>query len=255
MRKIIIFTIVGLLVVITFFPIINGLQNYDDPVLMQISETQDKLLINDKIIGDMYVKYWVHVINDVVIKNDYILLQENTKDNSIIKFEKKWTNIQDLGLNLKQIDLNIINIDKDLVAWREKVLFPEKNDLKIFYSVNDDQLFPLLCWEVRYINGNTILYDDEGVTIGEGIQAPYDGFSMSGYNDASWPDPWLDYRLSADNWFKKWCDSTTSISLPTVNDISSYVVILNIIFFLNLLMVIQLVFKQVALVSIIVLLM
>ncbi len=223
MKKEIVIFITVLLIVTTFFPIIHGSQNDTNQILQQINQIQDKLLIQDKIIGKIHVKYWQHIINDVVIKNDYILLQENQIDNNIIKFEKQWTDIKDLGLNILQIDLNTIKIDENLVAWKEKVVFPEKIDLKSFYSVNEDQHFPLLCWEVRYINGITILYDDDENIIGSGIPAPNEGFSLSGYNDASYPDPWLQWRLNANNWFIKWCESTTSISLPTIDIISSYV--------------------------------
>jgi hypothetical protein len=223
LKKEIIIVIIGLFIVLAFFPIINGLQNYENQILIQISQTQDKLLIKDKIIGDIYVKYWIHVINGIEIKNDYILLQENQNDNNIIKFEKEWTDLQDIGLNIIQLNLNTIIIDENYISWEKKVLFPEKNDLTNFYSVDTNQLFPLLCWEVRYKNGNTILYDDNGNIIGYGIPTPNEGFSLSGYNDASYPDPWIDWRLNADSWFKKWCDTTTSISLPTIEIISSYV--------------------------------
>ena len=223
MRKAIVFVIIGLFMGLVFFPIIDGSQSYEDQILVQISQTQDKLLIKENIIGDIHVKYWHHVVDGVVIKNDYILLQENQDDNSIIKFEKEWTELQDLRLDVMHMNLDTINIDENIIAWMEKVLFPEENDLKYFYSVDKNQVFPLLCWEVMYKDGNTILYNVDGNIIGSGIPAPNEGFSLSGYNDASYPDPWLEWRLNADSWLKKWCDSTTSISLPTIEIISLYV--------------------------------
>jgi|GEM_PF-6369183 len=223
MKKGIVIVIIGLFIGLAFFPIINGSQNNENQILIQISQTQDKELIKDKIIGNIHVRYWLHIINGIVIKNDYILLQENQEDNNIIKFEKKWTDIQDLRFFLAQMNLIRIKIDENMVVWKEKVLFLEKNDLKNFYSVDENQLFPLLCWEVKYKNGNTILYNNNGNIIGNGIPAPNEGFSLSGYNDASYPDPWLEWRLNADSWFKKWCNSTISISLPTIDIISSFV--------------------------------
>ena len=223
MRKRIVIVIIGLFIGLAFFPIINGSQNYENQILIQINQIQDKLLLKEKIIGNIHVKYWLHVFNGIVIKNDYILLQENQEDNNIIKFEKEWTDLKDLRLNITQMNLITIKIDENIVAWKEKVLFPEKNDLKNFYSVDNNQHFPLLCWEVKYKNGNTILYNDDGNIIGNGIPAPNEGFSLSGYNDASYTDPWLEWRLNADSWLKKWCNSTTSISLPTIDIISSYV--------------------------------
>lgn len=222
-KKIVIIFFISLFFGLTFFPIINGSQNFENPILIQISQTSDKLLLEDKIIGDIHVKYWIHVIDGIVIKNDYILLQENQNDNNIIKYEKEWNDIQVFGLDITNMNLNSVRINENFVLWKEKVLFLEKNDLKNFYSLEKNQDFPLLCWEIRYKNGHTILYNDFGEIIGKGIPAPNEGFSLSGYNDASYPDPWLDWRLNADSWFKKWCDSATSISLPSVPVISSYV--------------------------------
>ena len=124
MRKVIVIVIIGLFIGSAFFPIINGSHNYENPILIQISQTQDKLLIKEKIIGNIHVKYWLHIINGIVIKNDYILLQENPGGNNIIKFEKEWTDIQDLKLNINKMNLITIKIDDKIVAWKEKVLFP-----------------------------------------------------------------------------------------------------------------------------------
>ena len=208
---------------LSFFPIINGSQNYENQLSTQINQTQDKLLVKEKNIGDIHVKYWIHIVNDIIIKNDYILLQNNPTNNKIVKYEKKWTDIKDLKINTKKMDLNTITTDENKVLWKEKVIFLEKNDLKNFYSIDKNQTFPLLCWEVRYKNGSTFLYNNDKKIIGKGIPAPNEGFSLTGYNDPSYPDPWISWRLNADTWFKKWCDSTTTISLPTVQTISSYV--------------------------------
>ena len=97
--------------------------------------------------------------------------------------------------------------------WKQAVVFPEIDDLSYFYRVYADQAFPLYCWEIRYVDGNTMLYDLDGNRIGSGIPAP-SGFSLSGYHNASWPDPWKKYRENADFCFSKWCDTTTSLSLP-----------------------------------------
>jgi len=222
-RKEIVILVIVIVIGLSFFPIINGSQNYENQILTQINQTHDKILVKEKNIGNIHVKYWIHVIDDVVIKNDYILLQLNPINNKIIKFEKKWIDTKDLEINTIKTNLNTIKTDENKVLWKEKVIYPEKNDLKNFYSIDKNQTFPLLCWEVRYNNGNTFLYNSDGKIIGKGLSAPNEGFSLSGYNDPSYPDPWISWRLNADTWFKKWCDITTSISLPTVQIISSYV--------------------------------
>ena len=85
----------------------------------------------------------------------------------------------------------------------------------------------MLCWEIRYKNGKTSLINIYGQKIGEGVPAPapseYIGFSLSGYCEDYSPDCWLPWRQNADHWFRKWCISTTSISLPTPAIISSIV--------------------------------
>jgi PKD repeat protein len=64
-----------------------------------------------------------------------------------------------------------------------------------------------------------------GELIGSGISAPSErkGFSLSGYCQESSPDCWIAWRQNADNWYAKWSQETTSISLPTPSTISSYI--------------------------------
>jgi hypothetical protein len=102
-------------------------------------------------------------------------------------------------------------------------MFPDSSDLTYFYELYETQNFPLTCWEVRYKNGETNLFDTYGNQIGYAISSPYLGFSLSGFHEASWPDPWINFRLNADLWFGGWSDSTTSISLPNPTTISSIV--------------------------------
>jgi hypothetical protein len=107
--------------------------------------------------------------------------------------------------------------------WKKPVIFYEENDLTYFYKIYTEQKYPVSCWEVRTKQGETLLFDENGVEIGCGIPTPYHGFVMSGFHEESWPDPWIDFRLNAYEWFTHWCDSTTDIALPSPSTISSYV--------------------------------
>ena len=89
MRRILILGIIVLLtglvltksinaVVITSKPQIKK-QNYDlttleikfkKEVFEEIKETKDKILVKDEIIGDRYVRYWEHIIDNIFVKND-----------------------------------------------------------------------------------------------------------------------------------------------------------------------------------------
>jgi hypothetical protein len=100
--------------------------------------------------------------------------------------------------------------------------------------LDTDQEFPLVCLEIRYFDGRTILYDYKGNRVGSGIPAPVEGFSLSGYHNVSWPDPWKRYRENADFWFSKWCDKTASISLPKPSTISSHVLDPNVMYFFEM---------------------
>jgi len=192
-------------------------QKNEDGILKLIEETEGKNLIINKRIGDIIVKYWIHVKNDIQIKGDYILLHETT-DYEIQKFVKVWT---DINIELPNIEEN--SLDNEGLFWGKLIIFPDETDCLNFYKFDNKIEYPIICWEVRYKNGNTILYDTDLIKIGCGIPAPSKGFSLSGYNDETYPDAWIEYRESADNWFNKWCVSTNSISFPTPSEISSII--------------------------------
>ena len=222
--KILTFLITSLFLITIIYPIGYATQQKDQDIIQQIKQTLNKIILADKTIGDIHVKYWIHKIGDIEIKNDYILFHKDIKNGEIIKYEKQWRDIQNI-----QNDISLIDIDNTDIAWKKLVIFPEKNDLNNFYYVDNDQEFPLLCWEIRYKNGKTSLLNTDGKKIGEGVPAPsdipseYNGFSLSGYCEDGWEDCWLPWRQNADLWYKKWCISTTSISRPTPDTISSYV--------------------------------
>lgn len=218
--KISTFLIFGLLVLTIIYPIGYANQQNNQDIIQQINQTPNKTLFTDKIIGDIQVNYWIHKINNIEIKNDYILYQTNIYTNEIIKFEKHWRDIQLIQNNISSLELD--NTD---ISWKKLVIFPEEHDLTNFYSTYNKQDYPLLCWEVRYKNGLTNLLNINGEIIGEGVPAPseYKGFSLSGFCEVSSPDCWFAWRYNADTWYQKWCISTSSISLPSPDTISSYV--------------------------------
>ena len=202
--------------------------NTNELIFQEIYKTSDKVIIIDEIIGDIHVRYWEHCIDGMIVKNDYILLHLSIENEEILKFEKTWT---DLILK-KCSDPPELNHEK--YFWKKAVVFPDIDDLTNFYNFDNDQEYPLICWEIRYIDGRTILYDSDDNKIGSGIPAPSKGFSISGYHNASWPDPWLEFRRNAGIWFSQWCNTTNSLSLPSPSTISSYVSNPNVTYFYEL---------------------
>jgi hypothetical protein len=194
------------------------LEEAKDEIFKEIEETEDKVLIVDGIIGIRHVKYWEHAIDDIFVKNDYILLHLDIENGDVLKYEKSWTD-KDIVFP-DSVDLVF---EPDNFLWKKKVFFADEEDCTYFYTFYDSQKYPKACWEVRFTDGQTILYSFNGDRIGHGIPAPSNGFSLSGYECGEWPDPWKDYRKNAEYWFSRWCNSTVSLSLPTPETISEYV--------------------------------
>lgn len=190
----------------------------DGEIYNEIENKECKILTVDKIIGNVYVKYWEHVIDGAKIKNDYILLHLDPNSNDILKYEYEWTDVE---ISPKEHIKNIF--EPDDYFWKETVVFNDEEDCTYFYTFNEVQEYPVLCYEVRHCDGTTVLYSLEGTSIGQGIPAPSEGFSLSGYHNATLPDPWLAHRQNASKWFSYWCSSETSLSNPTPATISSYV--------------------------------
>jgi len=190
----------------------------DEEIFKEIEETKGKILIVDEVIGNRQVKYWEHAINGIFVKNDSILLHIDIETGDILTYERSWT---DVKLFLPDSGDGVFETNN--CFWKQKVVFPDEYDCTYFYTFYEEQKYPLVCWEVRYTDGTTMMYNLDGDQIGYGIPAPSNGFSLSGYDEGSPHDCWINFRLSADSWFGKWCTSTVSLSLPTPATISSYV--------------------------------
>jgi len=170
-------------------------------------------------IGDRHVEYWTRVTDgDIHVKNDFVLIHRDVESSEIIKYEKNWRDVEFGGVERAPFEP-----PGGEYHWKIKVGFIDSDDCGHFYTFHDLQEYPLICWEVRYSNGRTVMYDLGSHQIGYGIPAPSKGFSLSGYHDPDWPDPWISYRLNADAWFGRWCSYTASLSLPTPSSVSSHV--------------------------------
>ena len=99
------------------------------------------------------------------------------------------------------------------------------------YDFLEEVEYPLVCWEVRYADGSTVMYDLDGNRIGHAmITAP----SAKGYL-ASGTDKqvrrlitepaWIIARSNANYWYSRWTDSTTTVYNPdpSTSPISPYV--------------------------------
>jgi len=183
-------------------------------IFNEIRFTKDKFLVVDKIIGDRRVKYWEHVINDIFVKNDSILLHMDLGYNRVLEYKRSWSSIEVISLDFGNGEF------EENYLWKRKVVFPDEDDCGLFYTFNNEQEYPLFCWEVRYTDGDTIFYDFNETPIGYGVPAPSSGFAIQGYGDSKWRY----WRENAQEWYRKWYGSVNSISSPSVNQISYFII-------------------------------
>ena len=167
-------------------------------IFLEIEETQNKMLIIDKDIGNIRVNYWEHVIDGIQVKNDSILLHTDPDTGVIISYKKNWSDIENLPS-----DVFNEAFEPNDYFWKNRIVFPDENDCTPFYHINIQEQYPLICWEVRHTDGSTILYDTDGKIIGYGIPAPFEqGFSISNDCSDGYRDCWRLYRENADNQVK-----------------------------------------------------
>jgi hypothetical protein len=209
-------------VVITCKPQIKK-QNYDlsaleikfkKEVFNEIEKTADKVLVKDEIIGDRYVRYWEHIVDNIFVMNDSMLLHMELLNFKILEFKRSWTNL---------IVTSIYFHDSEFggnYVWKRKVVFPDEDDCDIFYTFYSEQQYPLFCWEVRYENGSTYFFNLNETPIGYSVAAPSaKGFIIQGYGDSDWRF----WRENAQDWYAKWYDSINSISSPSIDQISYFI--------------------------------
>ena len=209
-------------IAITIKPQINNKTNelseleikFKKEVFNEIEQTKDRILVKDEIIGDRYVRYWEHVIDNIFVKNDSMLLHMDKYNFRVLEFKRYWRNIEVTSIIYKNSDF-----EKNYL-WKRKVVFPNEDDCNIYYSFNFEQEYPLFCWEVRYSDGSTIIYDINETPIGQGIPTPSSkGFVVQGYGDSKWRY----WRENAQEWYRKWFGSINSISSPNISQISYFI--------------------------------
>jgi hypothetical protein len=104
------------------------------------------------------------------------------------------------------------------------IIFPDEQDCKNIYKFDQNQSYPIAGLEIRYINGNTKIYNHLGEQIGIAIPTPsVESFSISGYDKGNQHDPWRIWRENANEWFNKWFDKTITISIPSNEQVSEYI--------------------------------
>ena len=191
-----------------------------EDIFSEINKTKNKKLEIDKLIGNRHVKYWQHEVNGVEVKNDFILLHLSL-DNKTVDYLKNWRD--DIPIFYFNVSWNM-SFKPSFYYWKEKVIFLEKNDTGYFYTFFNEVKYPVICWEVRYIDGRTILYSPEGEPIGKGIPAPSEkAFCMNGFCSDEYPGGYMPWRRNAQSWFKKWDLSAIGYSQPSRETISYYI--------------------------------
>jgi hypothetical protein len=197
-------------------------------VVLSVDETVDI-----DVLGHRHIQKWQRVINDVIeVKNDYIRKDVDLDTNKIILYDKKWRDIE-----LENVEIKPFDPPSGEYYWKKVVLFVDEEDLGFFedgtsfYTFFDVDEYPLVCWEVRYTDGTTVMYDLDGNLIGHGVPAPSSyTYLFSGYDYnwwcwlvPSWCDPWKNWRNNANSWYLEWSDYSWSVFDPATSQIRDYV--------------------------------
>lgn len=199
------------------------------------------VVMNSDIVGHRRIQRWEHIINDLIhVHNDYVRIHVDVSTNEIILHEKQWRDIQ-----LDNVDIKPFEPPDGAYIWKKVVLFVDEEDCgslgdffdgsplegSPLYDFIEAVEYPLVCWEVRYPDGSTVMYDLNGTQIGHAmITAPSaKGYLASG-TDIQWrrhiTEPaWLIAGYNANYWYSRWTDSTTGVYNPDPNTspISPYV--------------------------------
>ncbi|MCK5301091.1 MAG: hypothetical protein KAJ21_04235, partial [Thermoplasmatales archaeon] len=197
-------------------------------ILNDINKTKNKTIVINKTIGFKFVKYWEHIIEEkFYVKNDSILLHIDPITNKILYYKKSWT---DIKINLSLYNKTFFHPKN--YSWMKYIIFPDEKDCKNFYIFNNNQSYPIVGLEIRYINGTTKIYNHFGNQIGKGIPAPtFESVSISGYDKGNPHDPWRIWRENANKWFNKWFDKTMTISTPSNKQVSEYIIAPQVLYF------------------------
>jgi hypothetical protein len=223
------------------------------PLQATLSHTQDSLAplpsdavllsdvtIDSDMVGHRHIQRWERVIGGVIhVYNDYVRVHEDATTNEVILYEKRW---RDIDIDLTALDIKPFEPADAEYIWKKVVMFVDEEDrgslgdffegsvleglpLYSFYGVVE---YPLVCWEVRYADGSTVVYDLDGNRIGHGnIAAPSSkGYVAHGTDpNPIYPIAWEIAAADAYLWYSQWTDSTTGVydPDPDTNPISPYV--------------------------------
>lgn len=195
-------------------------------------------VMNSEVLGRRHIQRWERVIDDVVhVQNDYVRIHVDLDTNEIILYEKQWRDIK-----FESVDIKPFEPPDGEYIWKKVVLFVEEEDCGLLgdffkgspledsplYAFLDAVRYPLVCWEVRYTDGTTVMYGLDGNRIGHAmIAAPSaKGYLASGTSEVwSHELAWKVARNSANFWYSRWTDSTTQVydPYPWSDRISPYV--------------------------------
>lgn len=207
------------------------------PADPRILPTRDAVLsvdetINVDILGHRHIQKWQRVIDGIIeVKNDYIRKDVDLDTNKVILYDKQWRDIE-----LESVEIKPFEPPSGEYYWKKVVLFVDEEDLDFFedgssfYTFFDADEYPLVCWEVRYTDGTTVMYDLDGNLIGYGVPAPTDyGYLFSGYN-YDWLckyfglcDTWAAWRNDANDFYSNWTSYTYSKFDPSTTQIRAKV--------------------------------
>lgn len=173
-----------------------------------------------KTFGNIETEYEEHIVNGFEVKGDYGLVRTNIDTGNVLT--EKVFSISDSSI-ISILPLSITEPDVDCL-WKKKVVFMNEDlvdDDYYFYSV---QSYPVYCWEVRFSDGITTLYDMNANEIGWCTPCPsayivngpvsHDGVEVCG---------WVQRKDRATMYFEEWFGESECYSECVVDGDSSVI--------------------------------
>jgi len=194
-----------------------------EPLLRKVDQTERIFKRLENTLLKQVSYFHQRKIGRAIVEKNFIRYRFDTQTNEKIEETRKWRN--DLPDRLPPVidqDEAEAKVEGGILSTRLVYISPESEIFKISPVPENP------CWIIRVVTGNDarkvhIIDAVTGEYLGQGLPAPYEGFSMHGPDHDNPPDSycdnssplWYDHAQNAHNWFE-------DMGYDTIRDGSAY---------------------------------
>lgn len=184
---------------------VDKISSANDPMLRRVDKTDRVFTRLENGLLNRVSFYHQRKIGQAIVENNFIRYQFNTETSEKVEETTKWR--QDLPDELPPVidqSMAETSVDGEVLSTRLVYISPESEIFKLSPLPKNP------CWIIRTLDGTTrkvnIIDAVTGEYLGQGLPAPYAGFSMHGPDhppDCDDSSPlWYDHAQNAHNWFE-----------------------------------------------------